>query len=102
MPAVAILLAFLAIFLGALAVLRGEGLIYAGVAAILGIGAIGFQLTIFYAFAVSVILIMYAAMERPAGAFVLAFIAVCAMLVLSILAIIGMGLVSALLWAAAP
>ena len=76
-------------------------LVYAGAAATLGIGAIAFQLTFFYGLAAGLILILYAAMEQPSGAVELAAIAVCAILVLSIVAIFGMGLPSALLLAGA-
>jgi hypothetical protein len=96
LPAIAIFLALLAVFLGAFSILRGEVQLHAGVAATLGIGAIAYQLTFGYAVAASVILIMYAAMERPGGAFALALIAACAVVVLAILAILGMGLFSAL------
>ncbi len=97
LPAVVIVLALLAIFLGVISILRAETLLYGGVAATLGIGAIAFQLSFFYAVAACVILIMYAALERPGGAFSVAFIAVCAILVPSILALLGTGLVPVLL-----
>ena len=100
-PAAAILLAMVAIALGVFSVFRGEVLVYAGAAATLGIGAIPFQLTFFYGLAAGLILILYAAMEQPSGAVELAAIAVCAILVLSIVAIFGMGLPSALLLAGA-
>lgn len=100
-PAAAILLALAAIALGVFAVIRGEVLVYAGAAATLGIGAIAFQLTFFYGLAAGLILILYAAMDQPSGAVELAAIAVCAILVLSFVAIFGMGPASALLLAGA-
>ena len=100
-PALAILLALAAITLGVISVLRGEALLYAGVAATLGFGAIAFQLTFFYAIAASLILLLYAGMEQPSGAVELAAVAVGAILVLSILAMFGMGFASALVLAGA-
>ena len=99
LPALAILLALAAITLGVISVLRGEVLLYAGVAATLGFGAIAFQLTFFYAIAAGLILLLYAGMEQPSGAVELAVVAVGAILVLSILAIFGMGFASALVLA---
>ena len=61
------------------------------------LGAIAFQLSFFYALMASVILIMYAALERPGGAFSVVFIAVCAILVPSLLTLLGTGLVPVLL-----
>ena len=97
LPAVVIVLALLAIFLGVMSVLRAETLLYSGMAATLGIGAIAFQMSFFYAVVACVTLIMYAALERPGGAFSVAFIAVCAILVPSILALLGTGLIPVLL-----
>jgi MFS family permease len=97
LPAVVIVFALLAIFLGVMSVLRAEALLYSGVAATLGIGAIAFQMSFFYAVAACVMLIMYAALERPGGAFSVAFIAVCAILVPAVLALLGTGLVPVLL-----
>ena len=99
--AVAMLLAFVAVGFGVVAVLRGEVLVFAGVAATLGFGAIAFQLTLFYAIAASLMVILYAAMERPSGAVELASIAAGAILVLSAVALFGMGLLSVLLLAGA-
>jgi hypothetical protein len=96
-PFIAIVLAALAVLLGALAVLRGEEHLYAGVGAILGFGALGFQLTVTYAVAACIIQIMYAATERPAGGVVLALIGACGIAVLSLMAAIGMDEDSALL-----
>lgn len=100
-PALAILLALGAIALGVFSVLRGEVLVYAGVAATLGIGAIAFQLTFFYGLAAGLILLLYAGMEQPSGAVELAAVAVGAIVVLSILAIFGLGFASALVLAGA-
>ena len=97
LPAVVIVFALLAVFLGVMSVLRAETLLYSGMAATLGIGAIAFQMSFFYAVVACVTLIMYAALERPGGAFSVAFIAVCGILVPSVLALWGTGLVPVLL-----
>jgi hypothetical protein len=100
-PALAVLLALAAITLGVISVLRGEALVYSGVAATLGFGAIAFQLTFFYAIAACLILLLYAGMEQPSGAVELAAVAIGAILVLSILAMFGLGFASALFLAGA-
>lgn len=100
-PALAILLALAAITLGVISVLRGEALVYSGVSATLGFGAIAFQLTFFYAIAACLILLLYAGMEQPSGAVELAAVAIGAILVLSILAMFGLGFASALFLAGA-
>jgi hypothetical protein len=96
-PFVAVVLALLAVLLGALGVLRGEEHLYSGVGSILGFGAIAFQLTIIYGIAACIIQIMYAATERPAGAPVLAFIGVCGIAVLSLMSALGLDEDTALL-----
>jgi cation transport ATPase len=96
-PFIAIVLALLAVLLGALAVLRGEEHLYSGVGSILGFGALAFQLTIMYGIAACIIQIMYAATERPAGAPVLAFIGVCGIAALSLMSTLGLDEDTALL-----
>ncbi len=101
LPFIAVVLALLAVLLGSLAVLRGEEHLYAGIGSILGFGAVAFQLTIVYAVAACIIVIMYAATERPAGAPALAIIGVCGIAVLALMSLIGLDEDTALLLAGA-
>jgi hypothetical protein len=100
-PLATIFLALLAVALAVFSIAWGEEPLFGGVAVALGTGAIAFQLTILFAVGVAAILLLYAALGEPDGAVSLAIIAVCALVVLVAIAIVGMGPVSTLLLIAA-
>jgi hypothetical protein len=87
-------LALLAITLAVLSLVRREEKLYAGVAAALGIGAIVLQAAILVAGVAVAILILYLVLNQSDGGFQIAVIGTPAIFLLSIMAILGLGLVS--------
>ncbi len=90
-PLFAILLALAAVVLATASIVCGEEPFFGGVAVVLGVGAIAFQLTILFGAGVAAILLLYAALGGPDGAVTLAIVAVCAIVVVAALAILGVG-----------
>jgi len=96
LPIVAIFLALIAAGLATASIVWGEEPVFGGVAVTLGMSAIAFQLAFLFAIGVAVILLLYAALGQPDGAASLAIVAMCAIAVQAVLAILGMGLIAAL------
>ncbi len=92
--AAAVTLALLAIILAGFSVFRREERLYAGVAAALGIAALVLQLTILFVGAVIAMLVLYAVVVQLDSAFQQTVIAIGVIFMLSIIAILVLGLAS--------